>query len=551
MTQDASAGVALAVARYLACRADADAGRELLGLMAPDAAMLVGGRGAPAATLEPSAYEAAHHSAVVAHDAGGLPLAAIALRRWTPDPGTADQGTAVFELAIAGLTDAPCLAVGARFDAGTWRLAWLALLPADANPDFATGRALAAAVFPFLENVASPPRDWLDVAYDHHMAPLPPPMAFLPEARFGCAGSTDCCHGAVGQILLPPEAQAFLDALPFPDVDRRLPVLADGNLQLLPLDGTCRLLDDQGRCRVHAWLGSPVFMPCVAYPLRFTTADDRVDVTTMHSCGTVRGNFGPRLTERLPDMQARYAVAGPSFHAKPLLRHDRPVDWEVYRAVEADLLAALQLTALPLHRRLWIGARLLAAHQDGTARSFDAFGLEVLEPTNEHEREFAALVVAHPYAIFAMLDDRLAPGIAGVSRTTRLRDEAAIARWFENIIFAKEFSSKLGLVLTYTILVLLYGFLLALDAAEPAGGLPMAEGNHETVIRDKELMQMLGRSIDHRVLLDGALAKLATELPGLVRILEEPETVIRLLRHHYFAARQAEATRQAETAHRA
>jgi hypothetical protein len=494
---------------YLAMRGDGAAGGAFYDLHAPEAMLLVDGKAVPRAAVAREAFAASHAAA----DGAWLPAAGAAETDWHGDP---EQGVAHVSLAEG----AARLALGLRRLDGAWCVAFATVV--DEPVGFEKGLALALAEFPYLEGLPEARyRAWPDLAYRRRFAAPRPALGFLPEARFGCQSLSTCCK-TEWEIIVPPEAQAFVDALPFGE---KLDAKEDGRLVVKRRMEACRFLDADRRCKIHAYLGTPVFTPCVEFPVRFTETEAGMDVSLSFTCGTARGGIGPSLESRSDDLWRRYAQAGPNFVAKPRLTRDQDVAWPDFRAAEAELLAVLRIHALPLHRRLWIGTRLLEARLAGGPGDVDAFGLELLAPLAGPERQFIEIYLPYLVGVTAMLDDEMAPATALRFGSTRIHDEAKVAYWFENVLFAKDLSTQFGLVTANALLTVLYAFVAALETAR--GG-PM----------DDRLWNALCTAVDHRILALGGWKQLFELVPAVAGNLDRPEGAQMLLRHVHWASRR-------------
>ncbi|MCB9664460.1 MAG: YkgJ family cysteine cluster protein [Alphaproteobacteria bacterium] len=193
----------------------------------------------------------------------------------------------------------------------------------------------------------------------------------LPGARFTCQGSGMCCGGyVVGPVddatAARLEAHAFAGDPPHLRGERfSWAEDASGRRirSLRDIDGVCVFLDEQRRCRVHAELGHEAKpAACRAYPLELVAFPDRVLRVglNMECGGMTQARFGLPLAEQVPAAVA-LAAEVPVEQLDDPVRVDaaRTVPWADWRAVEAEALAGLDDTALPIAGHLRRLARVL------------------------------------------------------------------------------------------------------------------------------------------------------------------------------------------------
>lgn len=363
------------------------------------------------------------------------------------------------------------LGFGLRLEAGSWRISWTLLEEALGEGSWHQGPARMAGqlfLMPHLQQVA--PRSIYDLAW-LRTGGLPD-LRFhaLPEARFGCHGSATCCRQGF-TIHLPPEAQAFLDALPWgaeglepPPEGHRLPLGPKG-LLLKGGEEACRFLTPAGGCRIHAWLGEQPIPVCATYPVEFTEHPDGIDVAVLESCPSARRSQGPLLLEegRHGDWRHRWSLsrrhALRSYHLAP----GQPGTWPEFRAAEAAILDALGRPG-GVAERLWWAQQALAEH----------LGEEALGPKPEASPEHRAVGLAWLWRSLGPLSlDRPAParlldppGRFAEELGGRLR-----AMCFGKVpyVFEQNLRGALGVVALFGLQA------LALSAAEPRGELSEAQ----------------------------------------------------------------------------
>lgn len=259
------------------------------------------------------------------------------------------------------------LLIGCVREPDGWRAGWITLAPEGELPGYGAGLALALAETGVLAGARLyAPRGWLDAAYHRkHLRPAPE-LVVLPDARFGCQSSTQCCEGGFN-IAVPAAAQALLDAVPWEHLapqlaGTRLEPLPDGTLLLRRAHERCRFLEADKRCMLHAQFGFQPFPVCSSYPFEFTDTPDGVAVPASTACPSARRGLGPLVSDRQGDLHDRLALVGARPQpARFQLAPGRVVDWPTLRAAEADLQDALSRGDLALADRLYLGERALLA----------------------------------------------------------------------------------------------------------------------------------------------------------------------------------------------
>ena len=393
------------------------------------------------------------------------------------------------------------IAVGLRRGAdGAWRIGWLTLAPAQAPWSYREGLVQALADFPFALNAGMGlPRSWLDLAWFRLHGHARPALSFLPEARFGCGGSTACCVKGFN-IDVPPGVQAFVDAIPWEDHAPHLkgttfePI--DGRrLRLKRHDEDCRFLDDDRRCRIHAIVGRSVFPTCTIYPILFQDTPDGVAVATSPSCPSARANVGPPLADRMEDLYGRLAMRRPSVPDAFRLEKGAAPDWPAYQAAEAGLLALLDRTDLPLARRLWLGAAGLDAGR------FDDLDRRPA-PTSHDPDGVRRTLLAGLASRFKL---PVPEAEAWAPRDLDPDVEARLASMFRNQLHAKAHGARHGLRLAHHVNVL--GFMLV----------RWVVARHGATEPPATLYWQVGAALMH-----GALGTALDAQPELLEMMTEP-----------------------------
>lgn len=510
-------------ADFVAALQDPLGGGALYDLHAPEAPFPLEGQAVRLGEVSRERFAALHEESTRALAMAGLGFPGDRPYRALGHATRDTEAVAWFELDDPAAGAPVRVALGAiRQDAG-WKIAWTALVPDPNGVDFARAHALAHAEFPFLAHNASPAnRSWLDVAYRRRFQRPRPKLQLLAGERFGCHGSSTCCVGHV-DVTVPAAAQAMLDAIPWEGIapalaGRQLEPRPDGSLLLVPKGEPCPYLDEARRCRIHSYLGTPVFTPCVVFPFRFTETPEGVAVTGSFLCDSVGACQGPPVAQREADLYERLEQAGgPMFAQAPLhLVSHQQTDWETFKAAEQDLRDALRLPDLALHRRLWVGTRALAARLAGEVPVLEAYAGEEMAPLDAAARKQVESHFRYAVGLLAMLDDGFAAAQDMQINTSRLVDEARAARWFEQIHFAKDLAYRFGLSGANTLVLALYAFMLALQRVRG----PMSQADFRT----------MAVAIDHRRAITG-FQKLLELVPELIPTFDDPAMGLALLRY--------------------
>ncbi|MEB3223737.1 MAG: hypothetical protein VKS61_16805 [Candidatus Sericytochromatia bacterium] len=447
VSNELAADLAATLDEVLRHSEDPEGGRALHGMYAPEALLSFRQQVVTAAELDAEAY-ARGLAAQGARQAAGRSEAHAPRFRATALAGArqeeGDRIVAWFDAVEEASGQDLAIGVGFKLHRAAWRVGWLTLAAAPQAWDYELGRAQATAEFPAARAAdLAAPRTWLDLAWHRQFGYPRPPLLVLPEARFSCQTSGTCC-GVGFDIDVERAAQDVIDAIPWerfhpPLKGTRLPVLPDGRLQLKGVDETCRFLDEQRHCRIHATLGRAVFPVCDEYPFLATGTPDGVAITTSVTCGTVRANLGAPLTERLPALHARRAMFPPTAVEDYRLEAGGPVDWPAYRAAEGALLALLTRAELPLDRRLWLGSLYLDALREG--EQADWARLEAApEPVS-------TVPLAGRLALLDTVAETVLLPASGVQALAP-DDEATaamLASMARNLVFGKRYATRYGL----------------------------------------------------------------------------------------------------------
>jgi Fe-S-cluster containining protein len=362
------------------------------------------------------------------------------------------------------------IGVGFQSHEAGWLIGWLTLAPAPQTWDYAFGRAQAAAEYPAARaGDMAAPRTWLDLAWHRQFGYPKPRLLVLPEAKFSCQSSGTCC-GIGFDVDVEPAAQDVIDAIPWerhhPALKgSKLPVRPDGRLQLKGVDETCRFLDEQHHCRIHAIMGRAVFPVCDEYPFIATGTPDGVAITTSVACGTVRANLGTPLTERTPELHARRALFPPAAVGEYRLESGGPASWHDYKGAEAALLALLLRSELPLDRRFWLGSLYLDALRDGVPVAWDV--LDAAPPPASSVPLEARLSVLDTVAETVLLPVGGVLALAEDDEPTA----ALLTSMARNLIFGKRYATRYGLRASWHAAALMATFARQARARHPEGRL--------------------------------------------------------------------------------
>jgi len=461
--------------RFLAALADPDAGASLHALHAPTAILRAGGSLRAAAEIDAQQFADIHRQIVNAH-LESLPQFISPTRlNVVPEPAA---GAAVcwFECVEAREQRALIVALGVQHSEAGLRVGWCTLASRIEPWSFQDGIRKSLADYAWMrKSEPARPRVLLDAGYFRRHRPAPGQFTTLPDARFSCQMSTVCCRNDF-EITLAPEAQLIIDAIEWgagqpPAGGTRLPLRADGRLQLKTASDPCRFLGDVGQCRVHQAVGRQPFETCAIYPYTFARTPDGIAVAMSPVCPSARLGIGVPPLEHEEDLRDRLAQAEPRQTDAYRLAPDREIAWEDFRAIEQVLLSCLAAEELPMRRRLYVGTRILGAVSRHEAIESAAWLAEPLPPITAELRA----------AIRGMLEkvlrwDRIVLQAAPLSLPEELaglelREAAVVARILRNTLFSKSYSYEFDLTTAFNFGIVLYLLTLVMQAAIP-GPLP-------------------------------------------------------------------------------
>lgn len=170
------------------------------------------------------------------------------------------------------------------------------------------------------------------------------PLRIRPGARYTCFGDGLCCTDI---HVLGPLSRAERKRVE--EVDARGiyvdPGLDDAKVMRIAGDGGCHFLLPDQRCSIHAEHG-PMQKPrfCRRFPLGLVATPAGGRVTTEHRCPCRTMGERPLLDEesvRPPLLDEKGALKADRRIKRVSLSHDEKVDFDVYRALEAEMLGRL------------------------------------------------------------------------------------------------------------------------------------------------------------------------------------------------------------------
>jgi hypothetical protein len=350
------------------------------------------------------------------------------------------------------------------------RVGWCTLAPRVEGWSYRDGLLHSVADYPWMRTTEpARARALLEASYFRQHRRSPVKFSTLPNARFSCQMSTDCCRHDF-EITLPAEAQKVVDAMPWetlrPElVGTRLPVRPDGKLQLKALNETCRFLGAQSQCLIHQTLGRQPFGPCSVFPFAFARTPDGIAVGMSPICGAARRGLGVTLTEREEDLRERVAQADPRRPEGFRLAPGTNIGWEQFRDTEKVLCDILAAQELPLRRRLYLGTRLLGALKDNETVDMNRWLAEpsvaITAELRDAIRGMLIRVLGWDRATLQALPQTIPADLARLEAL----DPAVLARILQNTLFSKTYSYPYDLTTAYNFLIVLYLLTLVMQEA--------------------------------------------------------------------------------------
>lgn len=462
---------------FLAALCDPEGGDALYNIHAP-AAFIRYPHGAYSSTLGPLqdvdrvAFASAHRElSLQGHNA--LPrFVCTSLLRAPVETGDAADAVGWFEITETREARSLIVGVGVKTITGMPRIGWCTLATSVQPWSYEEGLLHSVADYPWMR-VLEPARARVLLDASYFRLYWRPEVKFtaLPDARFSCRMSTDCCKHDF-EITLPPEAQLLIDAMPWrtlrPELEgTRLPMRPDGKLQLKSLNETCRFLGARNQCLIHQTLGRQPFGPCSVFPFALAHTPDGVAVSMSPICGTTRLGLGLPLAGREEDLRERLVQAEPRradrFHLAPAAE----ISWEQFRDIEKLLCAVLAEEELPMRRRLYVGARFLGALRNGEPVDMNHWlaepPIQITGELREAIRGMLAKVLAWDRATLKALPQTIPEGLASLE----MLEPAVIGRILRNTLFCKAYSYTFDLTTAYNFLIVLYLLALIMQESSP------------------------------------------------------------------------------------
>ncbi len=449
---------------------DPDGGRALYALHAPEAPVRCGAGVALARSVTAEAFAAAHRD-INRNGAAQLPqFAAGALRGLK---AAAENLIAWFEVEERHAQRRLFAGVGLRAVEEELRIVWCTPSEQMLPWSFEDGLLQSLADYPWLrrgEPVAA--RALLDAGYFRRYWRPPLAISTLPEARFSCQMSSACCRHDY-EITLPSEAQLLIDALPWARLapqltGTRLPVRADGTLQLKSPEETCRFLGTDNHCRIHQALGRQPFGACCVFPFSFAHTPEGIAVGLSPICGSARLGLGIAPQARLEDLRERLVHAEPRSSEVFRLTPERAIPWEPFRDIEKGLCDCLAAEDLPLRRRLYVGARLLGALAEGSPIEVATWQHEPMPPLRDDLRAAIHGMLARLLTWNRSVLRDLPRDIPADLAQCEISEPAMLTGILRNTLYCKVYSYPLDLTSAHNYLIVLY--LLALLMQMASGG---------------------------------------------------------------------------------
>jgi hypothetical protein len=460
--------------RFLAALGDPDGGDSLYGLHAADAIVRHPEGVGPLSALDRDTFVAAHREL---NQQGREVLPRLVRTKFLQVPDDSGAGSEI--VAWFGVTEEreqqPLIAAaGLKSVDGEWRVGWCTLAPRVVPWSYRDGLLQSVADYPWMRTTEpARARALLDASYFRMHRRPNVKFSALQDARFSCQMSTDCCKHDF-EITLAPEAQLVVDAMPWQSLrpglqGTRLPVRADGKLQLKSINETCRFLGAQHQCLIHQTLGRQPFGPCSVFPFAFAETPEGIAVSMSPICGASRRGLGVALADREDDLRERLVQAEPRRADAFRLAPGVEIAWEQFRDIEKVLCDVLAAQELPMRRRLYVGCRLLGALRDGEPVDMSGWlgapPVVITAELREAIREMLTKVLGWDRATLRALPQSLPADLT----TLEVIEQPVITRILQNTLYCKAYSYTYDLTTAYNFVIVLY--LLALTMQASSSGL--------------------------------------------------------------------------------
>jgi hypothetical protein len=464
------------VNRFLMLLGDPEGGDALLRLHTGDAALVHEGGLIRAAAADPHGFAATHRETNLRYR-DILPVFEQAeLLRRCEDSETGEV-VAWFEVTEIRQQRRLPLAVGLRERLGEGCVGWCVVASGIEEWTYCHGLLQSLADYPWVRrDEPARARALLDASYFRQFHRSRVSFQTLPDTRFSCRMSTACCRHDF-EIVLPVEAQMIIDAVPWTTLrpqlqGTRLPLRADGKLQLKALNETCRFLGTQQQCLIHQTLGRQPFGPCAIFPYAFAHTPEGIAVALSPICGSTRMGFGVEPHEREDDLLERLMHAEPRRTDAFRLAPGFEVSWSDFRDIERALCQCLGSADLPMRRRLHVGARLLGAIRQRQAVETQRWIIEPLADVATELREairgMLAKILQWDRAALRALPQVLPQDLSRLE----VQEPAVVVRILQNTLYSKIYSYPLDLTTAFNLVIVLY--LLTLVMQHAAAG-PLSE----------------------------------------------------------------------------
>jgi Fe-S-cluster containining protein len=454
---------------FLACLADPEGGAALHELHTDDAIVRYSEGVGTAAGIDPAQFAAAHR-ALSLQGQDALPRFERTALLKGPANTDGTESVAWFQVAETRQQRPLVVGLGTKTTDGDTRLGWCTFASRVEDWSYRDGLLHSVADYPWMRTTdPARARALLEASYFRRHWRSRVKFSTLPNARFSCQMSADCCRHDF-EITLPPEAQLVVDAMPWetlrPElVGTRLPMRADGKLQLKSLNETCRFLGPQRQCLIHQTLGRQPFGPCSIFPFAFAQTPEGIAVSMSPICGAARRGLGITLAEREDDLRERLAQSDPRRPQGFRLAPGVDITWEQFRDIEKVLCDILAAQDLPMRRRLQVGTRLLGALKDNEPVDMNRW---LGEPTVEISAELREAIRGMLLRVLDWDRDTLKalPRTVpeGLARLEVL-ESAVVARILQNTLFCKAYSYPHDLTTAHNFLIVLYLLTLIMQEA--------------------------------------------------------------------------------------
>lgn len=448
----------------------------------PDAWVLLGDAIVRRADLDPERYEAAVVELLetARPGAGGKPalFEALGTKRFEVHGDEALLLLTMQDLSSARPFEA---AFKLRVHDGEWRFLGCTVLGEDGpSPTFINFDALNAGELAQAGLVPEPGElllTPLDLAYRRAYPRAGARLISLPETRFTCQNSGECCKPS-WDIPVPDVTRSALESvqwealapeIPRPFFEFATAVNAGEPNRIASHEGACSFHRDN-TCTLHKVLGYAPVPVCATYPIGFTATPDGVCVWTYFTCPTARSNVGELLADREADIALRARTWRHGMLTVPetlsVSGDETETSFEVYQALEASLLDVLADTTRSLDARL--GSMLGAASAVCALAQAGSLTLEAAREAAREARPLTGVPVRasdglSPYgvALYLVLAKHLPTVFEGrLSSWDRLAlheslrgegvdfaaEEEGLTRYARQVLFRKKYLGEFGIV---------------------------------------------------------------------------------------------------------